>query len=76
MLLHQDWKKILRHAWSVRLLALAAVLSGLEVVAPMIVDKYGDRFPWAPWLSALALFLIIVAAFGTRFVAQKQFGAE
>lgn len=31
-----DWKSILRHAWSVRLMILAALLSGLEVALPLV----------------------------------------
>ena len=31
LLLIDDWHRVLRRAWSVRLMLLAAVLSGLEV---------------------------------------------
>ena len=41
MKLDHDWKRTLRHAWSVRWIALAAVLTGIEVVLPM----FGDAMP-------------------------------
>jgi hypothetical protein len=33
-----DWKRILRKAWSVRLIVLAAIFSGAEVVVPLFYD--------------------------------------
>ncbi len=33
-----DWRRVLRKAWSLRLMVLAAVLSGVEVVLPLFVD--------------------------------------
>ncbi len=33
-----DWKRILRKAWSVRLIVLAAVFSAAEVVVPLFYD--------------------------------------
>lgn len=61
----KDWKLLVRKAWSLRLLALAALLSGLEVVVPFT----------AQWLSqrafAALLFLIVAAAFVARLFAQK-----
>lgn len=33
-----DWKRILRKAWSVRLIILAAIFSGAEVVVPLFYD--------------------------------------
>lgn len=60
-----DWKLLLRRAWSLRFLAVAAALSGLEAIAPFA----------APWLSqrafALLMFLIVAAAFVTRLIAQR-----
>ena len=38
MKLHDDWQWIIRKAWSVRLIALAAILSGAEVVLPFFQD--------------------------------------
>lgn len=38
MTLIPDWRRTLRHAWSLRLVALAAALSAVEVILPMFVD--------------------------------------
>lgn len=32
------WRKIMRRAWSVRLIVLAGLLSGCEVILPLFVD--------------------------------------
>lgn len=37
-MLKSDWKQILRKAWSVRLIILAGLFSGLEVVVPLFSD--------------------------------------
>ena len=39
MKLVSDWRHVLRNAWSVRLIVLAALLSGLEVVLPSSVNS-------------------------------------
>lgn len=67
--LHEDWKLILRHAWSVRLIVLAALLSGAEVLLP-IIQPY---LPVPPGVFAGLSFMATVAAFSARFMAQKQF---
>jgi hypothetical protein len=38
MVIKPDWKQILRKAWSVRLIILAGLFSGLEVVVPLFSD--------------------------------------
>jgi len=35
MSLHDNWRYLLRKSWSVRWIALAGVLSGLEVIVPL-----------------------------------------
>ena len=39
MTLLNDWKKILKKAWSVRLVLLSGLLSGVEVILPLYVDS-------------------------------------
>lgn len=39
-MLKSDWKQILRKAWSVRLIILAGIFSGLEVIVPMFDDAF------------------------------------
>ena len=40
MRLLEDWSTILKHAWSLRLVILAGVLSGVEVVLPLFTDMF------------------------------------
>lgn len=67
MRLDSNWKKIIRQAWSIRLLIVAAVLSGVEVALPFFADK----FPQGPF-AALS-FVAVSGAFVARLVAQKEF---
>jgi len=67
MRLVQDWKRVLKRAWSVRLMLVAALLSGLEVAIPYL-DGYVDI---PPRLFALLSGLTVAAAFIARIVAQK-----
>ncbi len=72
MRLVDDAEFVLRRAWSVRLIVLAAALSGLEVFFQVAV-----AFTWLPpfvppGLFAAASGLVSAAAFGARFIAQKR----
>ena len=51
-----EWRQILRKAWSLRLAAIAALLSGAEVVLPM----FSDAFPRNAF-AALSFFVVIAA---------------
>jgi hypothetical protein len=64
-----DWRDLLKYAWSVRLLIGAAVLSGLEVALPVI----GPYLPITPLELASLLFVVVFAALIARFVTQKKF---
>jgi len=60
-----NWRDILRRAWSIRLMLIAGVLSGIEVILPMFPDC-------CPRGLFAALSLATVAgAFVARLVAQK-----
>jgi len=61
-----DWKVILKKAWSIRLIALAAVLSGAEVVLPM----FGDMF--SRGIFAGLSFATVIGAMIARVCAQKD----
>lgn len=63
-----DWKRVLRLAWSVRLIALAAVLTGLEAAMWML----GPYLPWRPGWLALAACMVSMAALISRLVAQRN----
>jgi hypothetical protein len=66
MKLIDDWKRIAKRAWSVRLGALAAILSGVEVVLPLFADSFPRN------LFAALSFAAVVGAMVARFVAQPK----
>jgi hypothetical protein len=63
-----SWKLIVRKAWSIRLLVLAGLLSGVEVILPF----FADSLPRG--LFAALSFTAVAMAFIARLVAQKEFG--
>ena len=64
--LHEDWKNIAAKAWSFRLAAIAALLSGAEVIVPLFADAIPRN------LFAALSFLTVVAAMLARVVAQPK----
>ncbi|MBN9047003.1 MAG: hypothetical protein J0H18_15245 [Rhizobiales bacterium] len=69
MKLVSDWKRVLRHAASIRLLLFAGILSGVEVALPLV----GDSLPIPPGVFAGLSLIITAAAFVARIVSQKEF---
>lgn len=66
-----DWRHILRRAWSIRLIVLAGLLSGIEVLLPLAgPDWLGLPEGLFAGLSALAAALAFVA----RLMAQREEG--
>lgn len=63
-----DWKRVLRRAWSIRLMLLAGLLSGVEVILPIITDA----LPWPRWASASLVAVVVSGAFVSRLLAQKD----
>jgi hypothetical protein len=63
-----NWRAVLRHAWSVRLLVAAGLLSGCEVALPLIQDM----LPIPRGAFALLSAVTVAAAFVARLVAQKS----
>lgn len=61
-----DWRRVLRRAWSIRLMVLAGGLSGCEALLPLVTDS----LPWPRWASSLLVFGIVAGAFIARLVAQ------
>ena len=64
MKLDPKWKAILRRAWSVRLIAAAAILSGAEFAFPL----FGDHMPRV--VFAVGGFALTAAALVARIVVQ------
>jgi hypothetical protein len=68
MRLIDDWRRVLKRAWSIRLIILAGILSGLEVALPII-----DGWVTIPrGLFAGLSFVVVAAAFGARLIAQQS----
>lgn len=65
MKLISNWRDVLRKAWSLRLMVLAALLSGAEIVLPL----FSEALPRG--LFSLLSFLTVAGAFVARFIAQK-----
>ena len=70
MRLIPDWKRTLRHAWSMWCIYAAIILSGLEGVCYLFPDTV------MAWLKGWALagtFLVCALAPFARIKAQKEF---
>jgi len=65
MKLDDNWKLIVKKAWSARLMILAAILSGVEVVLPFL----SESIPRGTF--AVLSGITVAAAFVARLVAQK-----
>ena len=61
-----NWRELLKRAWSIRLMLLAGLLSGIEVALPFVAP----RFP--PLVFAFASMVTVAAAFCARLIAQKD----
>lgn len=60
-----DWKKIIRKAWSIRLMVLAGLLTGCEVILPLYIDAIPRN------VFAALTMVAIVGGMLMRVVAQK-----
>ncbi len=63
---YDNWKEIIRKAWSIRLMLLAGILSGCEVILPLFTDVIPRN------AFALLSMLAVTGAFCARLVAQKD----
>lgn len=66
MNLVHDWKRIVKKAWVMRWIAVAAILSGIEVGLPFL----DDRFPRG--VFAVLSMLATCGAFVARILAQPK----
>lgn len=67
-----NWRTVLRTAWSIRLMLFAGLLSGAEVVLPLL----DGILPIPPGIFAGLTFLTVGAAFVARLVVQKGLSDE
>lgn len=65
MKLYDNWKTIVKDAWSIKFIILAGLLSAGEVIVPL----YSDALPRNTFAALSAFFCC--AAFIARLVAQK-----
>ena len=70
MRLIEDWKHVAKHAWSIRFIVLAALLSGVEIVLPM----FDDTMPRG--LFAVLTLIVTVAAAVARLIPQPKMRGE
>ena len=63
-----NWRDVLRYAWSVRFILLAALFSGLEIAWPLL----DGLLPIPQRTFAVMSGLFVAAAFVARLVAQKK----
>jgi len=68
MQLVADWRRVLRRAWSIRLMIFAGLLSGVEIALPLL-DGVLDL---PRGLFAAGSALTTAAAFVARLLAQKE----
>lgn len=66
MKLYDNWRQIVRKAWSVRLMVLAFVFTMIEAMLPL----FSHSVP--PKLFAMLSGLAVAGAFVARLVAQKD----
>ncbi|CAM5764678.1 DUF7940 domain-containing protein [Bosea minatitlanensis] len=63
-----NWKRVLKHAWSIRLIVLAGVLSGAEIALPLVREVIDVPAGVFAGLS----FAATAGAFIARLVAQES----
>ena len=66
MRVKDDWRNVVRKAWSVRFMVLAFLLTMAEVMLPF----FSDAVP--PRTFALLSGLAVAGAFVSRLIAQKD----
>lgn len=66
MNLVQDWKRIVKKAWSFRLMAISFVFQGFELVLPLYVESVPRR------LFAILSLLALAGGIWSRVVAQPK----
>ncbi|MCG9052884.1 hypothetical protein LH442_01370 [Laribacter hongkongensis] len=65
-----DWRRVLRRAWSIRFSLLAAAFTAAEVVVPLFGDVLLDVMPRGAFV--LLAFAASIGATVARIVAQPE----
>lgn len=66
MQLGDNWKLVLKKAWSIRFIVLAGILSGCETILPLFSETFSRG------LFSVLSFLAVTGAFVSRLVVQKD----
>lgn len=69
-MLVENWREIVRHAWSSRLMLIASILTGLEA---LLLAFGATWLPGPQWLRMVIYFAVMVAAYVMRIVSQQRF---
>ena len=64
-----NWRRVLKRAWSIRLMILAALLSGVEVILGF--PDIEQRLDWQPGFFAGLSALVTAGALIARLLAQN-----
>ena len=65
-----DWRRVLRRAWSIRFSLLAAAFTAAEVIVPLFGDVLLDVMPRGAFV--LLAFAASIGATVARIVAQPE----
>lgn len=63
-----NWQRVLKHAWSIRLILLAGLLSGAEIALPLLQSV----LPVPAGVFAGLSFIATGGAFVARLIAQEN----
>ena len=74
MTLLPDWKQVIRKAWSVKFMVLAALLSGCEVAVSILQPAITESLP--PGVFASFAGLVTAGALVARVLAQTEAATE
>ena len=66
MKLYDNWQTILKKAWSVRLMLIAGLLTGIEVILPLFHENIPRN------LFAALSMVFVTSALIARLVAQRD----
>jgi hypothetical protein len=76
MQLQDDWKLVLRKAWSIRFILLAGFFSGLEALVQVVTLFVTEIHGVPRGLFAILAFVASNGAFVTRLIAQRNLTTE
>lgn len=67
----ENWRKVMARSWSVRLMFLAGIFSGLEAARPYLESAISAFYTVKPGWFAIGAFISTAAATVARLLAQE-----